>query len=385
MQDKMNRILAISYYHALVAGGGHRPHQILLEDLRQGREAVFISSSPTGLEAMQSIHGHGIYEKLAAYHLDSSDGQRLVPLTAHAMALLRQHPTTNHLINDWRPTYVRAHNPVAAFIPFIESLKSAGVPFVYDQMDMWSAFATHPWGAASNTESRYMELADAMTTISKFLLERAPKHLKTHLIANAISSHFLEASANGNGYEPPRRDNSTKHILYMGAIWPDWFNWDLIFKLVIERPQYEFTFIGATSASVDEDDGRQPHKLAARLAKYPNVKLIGEIPHLALLPWLRKANIGLIPFLVNDLTLACSPLKVFEYIGAGLRVAATDLPEIQDYPMVTTCADHAGMLACLDAANDGDEVSRKAAKAFISDNTWSHRLARLDELVGELL
>jgi hypothetical protein len=89
--------------------------------------------------------------------------------------------------------------------------------------------------------------------------------------------------------------------------------------------------------------------------------------------------------LINDLTLACSPLKVFEYIGAGLTVAATALPEIQDYPLVTTCADHAGMLACLDGASDDDEVSRNAAKAFISGNTWSHRLARFDQVVGELL
>ena len=38
----------------------------------------------------------------------------------------------------------------------------------------------------------------------------------------------------------------------------------------------------------------------------------------------------MIPFVVNDVTEACSPLKCFEYLGASLPVVTTALPEIKD-------------------------------------------------------
>lgn len=383
MNDKLDRILVFSYYHPFIAGGGHRPHQILLEDLRRGRDVVFIFSSPTKLEDMESLDTKGIYRRLAAFYFGS--GGELVPVTPFASCLLGGQASVQKLIKDWRPVYARAHNPVDVFCPAIEELRAEGIPFIYDQMDYWPAFAVQPWGT-TDVEARYIQLSNAVTTISNYLVERAPKGTNFHLIANAISPSFLAAIAEEK--EKRRREqNGTKHVLYMGAIWPQWFDWDLIFYLVEHCRDYQFTMIGATTAYSDEDDGRSTGGLAKHLTRYSNVKLVNEIPHRQLVSWLNQADIGLIPFVVNEVTLACSPLKVFEYIGAGLSVVSTALPEIKDYPQVSINEDYGAFLESLIRSDrgDADDAKRQAAEEFIRMNTWQSRTHDLDQIAGALL
>jgi hypothetical protein len=377
----------LSYYHPLIAGGGHRPHQILIEDLRRGREVAFVCVSPTDLAQVQALDTDELYRRCACFHFDAESVGRLTPLTRHAHALAYGATSLDELIATWKPGYVRSHTPYEAFLPMLERSQAEGVPLVYDQMDMWSAFTVQPWGS-TDVERHYFEMADAVTTISNFMVERAPRGANVHLLANAISSTFLAAVApNGNGHSPTHDDAGVKRILYMGAIWPDWFDWELAYHMVENRPAYHFTFIGATTASPDEDDGRQTRQLAARLAAYPNVRMIDEVPHMALVSWLKKADIGIIPFIVNDLTMACSPLKVFEYIGAGLPVVSTALPEIDDYPMVSMGADYAQLVQHLDAPGRRQlsPQARCAAQEFINVNTWKQRVDKLDSIVGALL
>ena len=42
----------------------------------------------------------------------------------------------------------------------------------------------------------------------------------------------------------------------------------------------------------------------------------------------RLFDVAILPFVVNELTLAANPLKLREYLAAGLPVVATPLPEV---------------------------------------------------------
>ena len=42
-------------------------------------------------------------------------------------------------------------------------------------------------------------------------------------------------------------------------------------------------------------------------------------------------DIGLIPFVVNELTRAVNPIKLREYLAAGLGVISTPMPEVLPY------------------------------------------------------
>ncbi len=67
----------------------------------------------------------------------------------------------------------------------------------------------------------------------------------------------------------------------------------------------------------------------SRLGRWPNVHLLGPRPY-AELPALAKGfDVALLPFRINELTLNANPLKVREYLAAGLPVVSTAVPEVE--------------------------------------------------------
>ena len=56
------------------------------------------------------------------------------------------------------------------------------------------------------------------------------------------------------------------------------------------------------------------------LERLPNVHLLGSRPYGALPEVLRGADAALVPYAINDLTRSVFPMKVYEYLAAGLPV-----------------------------------------------------------------
>ena len=62
----------------------------------------------------------------------------------------------------------------------------------------------------------------------------------------------------------------------------------------------------------------------------PNVHLLGRRAYEQLPSVLRGADAGLIPYARNELTSSIFPMKVYEYLAAGLPVVSTPLPSLAD-------------------------------------------------------
>lgn len=373
----LNKILVFSYYHPWIAGGAHRPHQILIQDLLRGREVVFICTSTSELENAKILARANLYKKFALFYFDSINGA-LEPVTACAVKIAKTYPTLEDILNNWNPTYVRSHQPLESLIPFLDIIRTNNIPFLYDQMDYWAGFAIQPWGS-NKIEEQYIEYADAITTISRFLENRFSHTGKMHFIPNAINPNFLSL------LRKEKQNTITDYrneIIYIGAMWPDWFDWDLVFYMIENRPNYSFTFIGPWETS-DEDDGRPVYKYVERLKNYTNARLINEVPHVELIDFLCKSNVGIIPFVVNNVTIGCSPLKVFEYLGASLKVVSTALPEIANYPAVYVSDTYDTFLKNLDFAtknllNKNEEL---IVRDFCEANTWVTQVDNLDKVI----
>ena len=72
------------------------------------------------------------------------------------------------------------------------------------------------------------------------------------------------------------------------------------------------------------------------LAAEPNIHLLGARPYEQLPSVLRGADAGLIPYALNQLTDSIFPMKVYEYLAAGLPVMATPLPALSGIEAVAT-------------------------------------------------
>jgi glycosyltransferase involved in cell wall biosynthesis len=97
----------------------------------------------------------------------------------------------------------------------------------------------------------------------------------------------------------------------------DWVDLEVIRHMAAARPDWSFLMIGEVKTDT------------SAVRRLPNVHFPGRRPYQSLPGYCRKFDIAVLPFVVNELTLAANPLKVREYLAAGLPVVATPLPEVQ--------------------------------------------------------
>jgi len=69
----------------------------------------------------------------------------------------------------------------------------------------------------------------------------------------------------------------------------------------------------------------------SRLRAEPNIVLPGPKPFAELPDYIRHFDVGVIPFVVNELTVAVNPIKLREMLAAGCPVVSTALPEVERY------------------------------------------------------
>jgi glycosyltransferase involved in cell wall biosynthesis len=70
----------------------------------------------------------------------------------------------------------------------------------------------------------------------------------------------------------------------------------------------------------------------SELSALPNVHLLGRKPFDTLPAYSKGFDVGLNPFPINEVTLNSNPLKVREYLAAGLPVVSTRIPEVEVLP-----------------------------------------------------
>ena len=92
---------------------------------------------------------------------------------------------------------------------------------------------------------------------------------------------------------------------------------------------------------------------------------------------MQSFDVALIPFVINDVTLATSPLKLYEYFAGGKPVVTTPLPECQWFPEVRIARDCDEFARALDLAKkDGeDEAFVGRLQSLAKQNSWTNRVA----------
>lgn len=172
-----------------------------------------------------------------------------------------------------------------------------------------------------------------------------------------------------------KQHNSRKIIGYYGAI-SDWFDADLMAILIKQYPQCDFHLIGNVWCS----DKRHEQKIR-RLATFKNVVLMGEISYADLHLHVSKFDIGLIPFILNDLIKCTNPVKLYEMLSIGLPIVCTDMPDIkllskdELYYMSANYADFIhNIQKILDNSNNAIMPDKIQARiAYAATNTWEQR------------
>ena len=75
-------------------------------------------------------------------------------------------------------------------------------------------------------------------------------------------------------------------------------------------------------------DARKPSVFWSDSRSFTNVRWLGPKPYSELPRYVAAFDVGLIPYVENDYTRSCFPLKLYEYLAAGKPVVASGLPEL---------------------------------------------------------
>lgn len=185
---------------------------------------------------------------------------------------------------------------------------------LYHCVDRWDAFGTYNSAIMGEMDARCCRYADAVAASSEDLLNRCLRHnpnvtLVLHGVDQAHFSRALEPSARPDDLPPGP-------VIGFFGLLSEWLDYPLILDLARTYPQAHVVLIGRADVDV------------TGLRDVPNLHLLGPRPFRDLPRYIAHFTVGLIPFVINELTIAVNPIKLREMLAAGCPVVSTALPEV---------------------------------------------------------
>lgn len=237
--------------------------------------------------------------------------------------------------------------------------KSYGFKIVTDYMDDFTGFLNPAEALIKENCVRLLQISDHIVSSSKFLYDIAKKfNTNVDIIRNGTEfTHFNQAAIEHN--------NDRKIIGYYGAV-AEWFDWKKVVYVAQNMPECDIIIIGHVTAGEKQ------------LSKCSNIKLLGELPYKELPRYLEKFDVCLIPFdTTTDLIKATNPVKFYEYLSAGKKIVATEIPELEPFKdeYVYLANDNQRFLEyiklCL--SNKDTLLSKEDKISFAFQNDWQNR------------
>jgi hypothetical protein len=158
-------------------------------------------------------------------------------------------------------------------------------------------------------------------------------------------------------------------IGYYGAL-ARWFDYDLLKRVALLRPDYQFVLIGPDYDGTVE---------LSEILKISNIHWLGVKPYLELPHYMQFFDVATIPFKINDITHATSPLKLFEYMAGEKPIVITPMQESMQYPGVFVGENSEQFAQKLDLALKmrEDQSYLCLLRQTALENTWDKRAEKI--------
>jgi len=193
---------------------------------------------------------------------------------------------------------------------------------------------------------------------------------KVFIIGNGVDKKMIDRKKNF-------LQNKKKIIGYIGEInW--WMDVDLVETILKNFPKYQFIFIGMAN-------NKEIKKLEK---KYNNLKLVGEVNYEKVKTYLKKFDVALIPFTINNFTNKINPVKVYEYFAFGLPVVATLLFELKKIPqkLIYLSSSKSDFIVNLKKAlTERNFYLSQERVAFALKNTWDEKALEYLRLIESII
>ncbi|MDE2125777.1 MAG: glycosyltransferase [Armatimonadetes bacterium] len=357
----------------------------VMQELAKTRRVLWINSISTRAPSLTSGRDvRKIFRKLGSFLKGPtrvSDNLLVatpIVIPMHGSALAKR-------INHWllagmvrrlsRRMHMREYE-VWTFVPtFAEYLDlAAGRPLIYYCTDNWKAFSSMDGISIAGMMERTARKADVVFGTSSAIVRMLSQlHPDARLAPHGVDYAQFSAALSPSTVAPADVAQLSHPVLGFYGLIEDWMDQELLVWLAERHPEWNIALIGRVCVDV------------SRMESLSNIHLLGRKPHSELPAYCKAIDVGLIPHIVNELTTHMNPIKLREYLCAGLPVVATDLPEVKAYgEHCATAADYEAFeRAVVSALSKGSPAERAARSRAMADETWPHKVADLRRIIDE--
>jgi len=254
---------------------------------------------------------------------------------------------------------------------------------VYHVVDEYTAYSDHTPSSRRRTEElekEMMALVDMVVVVSQKLYEaKHPMNPNTYLVPNAVNYQAYTAALADPHLPDDLRAIPPPRLGYSGLI-GDRLDLSILKELAQENPDWSLVLLGNARVSQQAANWQA-------LRVLPNVHHLGpveisQVPH-----YVKGFQVGLVPYLQNRHTEHTSPLKLYDYLAAGLPIASMDIPAAREFSPYIFLADsprnfaQAVRSALADTAPERCQARRNMA----AQHTWEARVEQLSDLIAGLV
>jgi glycosyltransferase involved in cell wall biosynthesis len=243
---------------------------------------------------------------------------------------------------------------------------------VYYCVDEFTAFA----GIAPQLvelERSLIRKADLVIVSSEKLYKtKSVDNPRTTLVRHGVVyDHFRKALAPAT-IVPDDIARLPKPVIgYFGLMAEDWIDIDLMAHVAEHFSSGSMVLLGKVTTDI------------SRLTALPNVHVLGRKPFETLPAYCKGFDVAINPFPINQVTLNANPLKVREYLAAGLPVVSSRIPEVEVIKEARIADSKEGFVKAIEEALQSPGPSAERSESM-KNESWDAKLEEVRRAVAAL-
>lgn len=246
---------------------------------------------------------------------------------------------------------------------------------VYYCVDEYTAFTGAAAGLKEIEEDLFRKSDLVIVSAEKLFETKKHFNENTFVIRHGTDWKHFRGALDEATEIPAEIKDLPRPIIGFHGLLADWIDFELLKKTAAHFKKGSVVLIGKITVDAE--------KKIKILDGVPNIHFLGRKPYTELPQFCKAFDVALNPFEISELTLAANPLKVREYLAAGLQVVSTDIPEVRILENCLIGADHADFIEKIEFALENPKPKEMISDA-IRHESWEAKIEELRRIIETL-